>query len=73
MLSYDDFVKLALCYADEARKARKDPERARGCWRMALHYQKQAARVAGGKPPEIGKKPPHITDKMNDQSSRHQN
>jgi hypothetical protein len=54
MLTYDDCVKLALCYAEE------DPENARRSWRLALHYQLQAARLAGGKPPDIGEKPPHI-------------
>lgn len=62
MLTYDDCVKLALCYADEARKTRKDSERAKSSWRMALHYQLQAARLSDGKPPDIGKRPTHIKE-----------
>jgi hypothetical protein len=58
MLHYDDFVKLAHCYAEEARKALKQPQRARDCWRLALHYQSRAA--TGGEPPDIGEKPAHI-------------
>jgi hypothetical protein len=58
MLRYDDFVKLARCYAEEARKAQKQPERARDWWRLALYYQSRAA--TGGEQPDIGEKPSHL-------------
>jgi len=61
MLTYDDCVKLALCYADEARK---HPNRASNLWRMALHYQRLAANLGDGEPPAIGEKPVIVQSKQ---------
>jgi hypothetical protein len=60
MPRYEDYVKLARCYAQEAREAQRDSKRARDCWGLALYYQKQAATVSSGEAPDIGKKPAHI-------------
>jgi hypothetical protein len=62
MLTYDDHVKLALHYADEARK---HSDRASYLWRMAVHYQMQAA--SGGEPPDIGEMPDFV---LSNQRSR---
>lgn len=61
MQSYDDLVHLARLCGQESRIS-VIKEAAAELWRMAEEYQRQAARLDGGKLPEIGKPPLWVRD-----------
>ena len=56
MQNYDAALELARVCASQARIS-TSKEAAAELWRMAEEYQEQAARLNGGKWPEIGKPP----------------
>jgi hypothetical protein len=59
MRTYKELVDLAMTCAKQAHiTTSKDV--AHELWRMAVGYQQQAAHLDGGKPPDIGEKPPHL-------------
>jgi len=55
--NYDELAKLALFCAKQARTS-LFKEAAREAWRLAVEYQRQAAKF--GEPPDIGDKPRHV-------------
>ena len=56
---YDELVKLARFCANQARTS-PFKDTVREAWRLAVEYRDQAAKL--GEPPDIGKKPPQITE-----------
>jgi hypothetical protein len=61
MQTYDDLVELAGLCAGNARIAHSR-EVAIELWKMAREYQKKAAKLNGGKLPDIGKPPPCVLE-----------
>ena len=59
MRTYKELVDLAMTCAKQAHIT-TSKEVAHELWRMAVGYQQQAAQLKGGKPPDIGEKPPHL-------------
>jgi hypothetical protein len=59
MRTYEELVDLAKECARSARVA-ISKEIALELWQTALEYQAKAAKLDGGKLPDIGDKPPHI-------------
>jgi len=57
MQTYASLAELARICAEQAHYTR-DRDVARELWRMALEYQRKAAALDSGKPPDIGP-PPH--------------
>jgi hypothetical protein len=60
MQTYDDFVELALIYARNAHTASSRDVSA-ALWRMAIEHRDKAAKLNGGKGPDIGEPPAHLT------------
>jgi hypothetical protein len=56
METFDEFLEMAMLCARNSRIA-TNKEVAAELWRMALEYQQQAAKLDGGKLPEIGPPP----------------
>lgn len=61
MQTYDDLARLARVCAKNSYMARSK-EAGAELWRMAIEYRDKAAKLDGGKAPEIGKPPPWLTD-----------
>jgi hypothetical protein len=59
METYDEFFAMAALCARNSRIA-TSKEVAAELWRMAIEYQERAAKLDGGKQPEIGHRPSGI-------------
>ena len=55
--TYEDLVELANTCARHARTPLTSKEVAAELWKMATEYQERAARLNGGKTPDIGPPP----------------
>ena len=62
MQTYAELVELARMCAFNAR-ATLDPRVAAELWKMALEYQEKAARLDGGRKPDIGPPPEFLGEK----------
>jgi hypothetical protein len=60
-MDYDDCVARARMCANNAHLA-ESKEAAAQLWRMAREYQEKAAKLDGGKSPDIGKRPAGLAD-----------
>ena len=61
MLTYKEVVELAKQCALNARLA-ITKEAAAELWKMAEEYQEEAAKLDGGRKPDIGELPPSLKD-----------
>jgi hypothetical protein len=60
--TYDDLADLARACAKQAHFT-TDPEVAQELWRIAREYQRRAADLHNGSPPDIGNPPSGLSDR----------